>query len=76
MMGSHDRRLAKLEGALPSQPTISEEGLLIAGIILGPERTGQLRLGGYEALEADERQMMIASIDAELARRGAAEIAR
>lgn len=76
MMGSHDRRLAKLEGALPAQAVISEDGLLIAEIVLGPERTFQLRQGGYEALEADERQMMIAAIDTELVRRGGAEMAR
>jgi hypothetical protein len=72
MMGSHDRRLAKLEGALPSQPIISEDELLIAEIVLGAERASQLRNGCHDDFAADERQKMLAAIRAELARRDAA----
>jgi hypothetical protein len=76
MMGSHDRRLAKLEGALPNQPIISEDELLIAEIVLGTERANQLRHGCHEDFATDERQQMIAAIQAELTRRDVAGSAR
>lgn len=74
-MGGHDRRIAKLEGALPVQPIISEDQLSLVGIVLGSERASQLR-GGYEALVADERQRLIVAIDAELSGREAAGMAQ
>ena len=72
MMGGHDRRLAKLESALPAPPIVSEDGLLIAEIVLGPARACQLRQGGYEDLAADERQQILVAITNELAWRAAA----
>jgi hypothetical protein len=69
MTGGHDRRIARLESALPIPPKTSDDQLLMVEIVLGPERASQIRRSGFDDLAADERQMLRVAIEAELARR-------
>ncbi len=72
MTGGHDRRIARLEGALPIPSKTSKDELLMVEIVLGPERASQIRRSGFDDLAADERQMLRVAIESELARRDAA----
>ena len=69
MTGSHDRRLARLEGALHVPDKATEEMCFVVDVVLGPERGDDVRKGGCAVLSADERGALIAAIDAEISHR-------
>jgi hypothetical protein len=75
MMGGHDRRIAKLEGAFPLLPVIPEDTLLLIEMFFGPERALKVERTGFDGLDAQERQHLIGAIDTEMARRHAAGVA-